>query len=344
MNTSIVKCGIASALLVLPFVACAHHSNAEYDRNTVLELEGEIVEVVWRNPHVGLTINTAGEGGAEALWKMEAADLIGTVRRGVPAGTFVVGQRVKVAGFPSTRREGRLLVSNVLLPDGVEVLMFRTETRWSERTIGGAEWVVPDTADGGAPGEGLFKVWTPGRTARPSFVENPPLTPAARAAHAQWDSFDDPALDCVAIGMPRAMTRPGPHPIEFAAQPDGDILLRMEYFDLERVIHMSAEMPPAETEPSPLGYSLGEWQGDTLVVTTTHVSWPYFDINGLEGVPQSENAAMTEKFAVGESGNELTYSITVTDPAAFTEPVVAADYSVWEWRPGVAVLPYECTL
>jgi hypothetical protein len=74
------------------------------------------------------------------------------------------------------------------------------------------------------------------------------------------------------------------------------------------------------------------------------VSWPYFDINGLEGVPQSENVAMTEKFAVGESGNELTYSITVTDPTAFTEPVVAADYSVWEWRPGVAVLPYECML
>src|SRR3970040_2355890 len=78
MNTSIVKCVIAAALLVLPFVACAHHSNAEYDRNTVLELEGEIVEVVWRNPHVGLTIKTAGGGGAEALWKMEAADLIGT--------------------------------------------------------------------------------------------------------------------------------------------------------------------------------------------------------------------------------------------------------------------------
>src|SRR3970040_970040 len=156
MNTSIVKCVIAAALLVLPFVACAHHSNAEYDRNTVLELEGEIVEVVWRNPHLGLTINTAGEAGAEALRKVEAAALIATVRRGAPAGTFVVGQRVKVAGFPSTRREGRLLMSNVLLPDGVEVLMFRTETRWSERTIGGAEWVVPDTAERGAPREGLF--------------------------------------------------------------------------------------------------------------------------------------------------------------------------------------------
>jgi hypothetical protein len=328
---------------MLPLAALGHHSNAEYDRDTVLELEGEIVEVVWRNPHVGLTIRTLGEGGSPELWKMEAADLIGTVRRGVPAGTFVVGQHVKVAGFPSTRRAQRLLVSNVLLPDGVEVLMFRTEVRWSDKTIGGAEWVVPDTSNR-TPGEGLFKVWTPARTTRPAFVENPPLTAAARTGLEQWDSFNDPALDCVAIGMPRAMTRPGPHPIEFLAQPNGDILQRMEYFDLERVIHMGPELREVPITPSPLGHAVGAWQGDTLIVTTTHVNWPYFDINGLEGVPQSENVSMVERYAVSVDGMELTYSITVSDPAAFTEPVVADDYSVWEWRPGVAVLPYECTL
>jgi hypothetical protein len=43
-------------------------------------------------------------------------------------------------------------------------------------------------------------------------------------------------------------------------------------------------------------------------------------------------------------GSELTYSITVTDSAAFTEPVVANAYSVWEIRDGVAVEPYDCKL
>lgn len=335
---------LVTALLGGLPAAVAHHSNAEYDRGTVVELEGEIVDVVWHNPHVGLAVRTTRADGTAEIWRMEAADLIGTVRRGVPAGTFVVGQQVKVAGFPSTRRLGRMLVSNVLLPDGVEVLMFRADVRWSQRTIGGGDWVVPDAPTAAAGGEGLFKVWTPVRSTRPAFTENPPLTAAARAAHANWDSFDDPALDCIDIGMPRAMTRPGPHPIEFVALPNGDILQRMEYFDLERVIHVGEPAPGPEVEPSPLGYAVGEWQGDTLVVTTTRINWPYFDINGLEGVPQSTSVELIERYSVSDDGNELGYSITVTDPAAFTEPVVADDYSVWQWRPGVAVLPYRCTL
>jgi hypothetical protein len=328
----------------LPIGVNAHHSNAEYDRDTVLEFDGEIVEVVWSNPHVGLTVRADSEISGTQLWRMEAADLIGTVRRGVPAGTFVVGERVKVAGFPSTRRAGRLLVSNVLLPNGIEVLMFRTETRWSQRTIGGSEWVVADTAPVRASGDGLFKVWTPGRTNRPDFVADPPLTPAARAAYEQWDVFNDPALECVQIGMPRAMTRPGPHPIEFVAQPNGDILQRMEYFDVERVIHMGLDSAPAGTAASPVGFAVGRWQAGALVVTTSHVNWPYFDIAGLEGVPQSVAVTMSETFAPSADGTELTYSITVTDPAAFTVPVVAKDYSVWEIRDGVAVEPYDCRL
>jgi hypothetical protein len=45
--------------------------------------------------------------------------------------------------------------------------------------------------------------------------DGPACRKAARAALAEWDPADDPALECVSIGMPRAITRTGPHPIEF---------------------------------------------------------------------------------------------------------------------------------
>ena len=51
------------ALLVFPLAAAGHHSTAEYDRNIVTELEGEVLRVVWRNPHVRLTIRTERDDG-----------------------------------------------------------------------------------------------------------------------------------------------------------------------------------------------------------------------------------------------------------------------------------------
>jgi len=342
MSSKLRFMSIVLAGLGLP--AHAHHSNAEYDRSVVTELEGEIVAVVWRNPHVGLTIRTEAEVAGATLWTMEAADLIGTLRRGVPEGTFQIGQWVRVAGYASTRRSGRLLVSNVLLPDGTEVLLVgNAEPRWSDRGIGGGNWVEKVPVAASVDERSLFRVWTQAGTITPEFAADPPLTAAARAAHANWDSFNDPALDCVAPGMPRAVTRAGPHPIEFVARSDR-IELRMEYFDLERVIHMDQVSIPEDAPLSPLGYSIGRWEGDTLVVETARVNYPYFDIRGLEGVPQSPAVEFTERFTVSEDGSTLSYDFAVTDPATFTQALTVEGYATWRWRPGIEVRPYECTL
>jgi hypothetical protein len=48
----------------------------------------------------------------------------------------------------------------------------------------------------------------------------------------------------------------------------------------------------------------------------------------------------TERFSVSDGGNVLRYSITITDPVIFTEPLTYE----WtrEWEPGVEVEPYDC--
>jgi hypothetical protein len=327
--------------------ADAHHSRAEFNTREPIELEGEVVRVIWRNPHVGLEIRVDGADGASEHWTMDAGDLIGTVRRGVPDNMMLEpGDPVRVAGFRSSTRSGRMMVTNVLPPNGIEVILVGNEARWSERTVGGNAWIVDESAQPEREPNGIFRVWTLQSTARPPFVDDPPLTAAARAALDAWNPLDDPALQCVSIGMPRAITRTGPHPIEFVAQPNGDIHVLMEYFDLVRVIHMdeNAAARAASAAPSALGYSVGRWDNGELVVTTTRVNWPYFDIRDLDFVPQSEAVEIVERFRLSPDATELTMDITVTDPAAFTAPLVANDYSVWRYRPGVRVEPYNCTL
>jgi len=334
---------LSIAVFALAAPVLAHHSTGEYDRNGVTEFEGEVIRAVWRNPHVGLTVRVTADDGSFTDWTMEAADYTGTMRRGVPDGAFKAGDWVKVAGNPSTRRDARMLVTNVLLPDETEVLLVRTQPRWSDRYVGGGDWIIEDQLSASESPTGIFRVWTLDSTQEPAFASDPPLTETARAAHANWDTYTDPALQCAQIGLPRVMTRTGPHPIEFVNRGDV-ILLRGEYFDTERVIHMEDAGASAAREYGPLGYSVGQWDGSSLVVYTTHIDYPYFDIRGLEGVPQSRNVAMTEVFTPIDDSQALQYDITVVDSAAFTEPVIAEDYALWRWRPGVSVEPYDCRL
>ncbi len=328
-------------LLLASWSASAHHSNAEYDRTQVVELDGIIARVIWRNPHVGLELDVSNADGTTTRWVMGAADLAGTLRRGVPEGTFQVGQRVTVAGFASTRRAANMLVTNVLLPDRREILLTGfSEPRWNTTTVGGGSWVL--AADVGEVGaDDIFRVWTLERARRPEFADNPPLTDFARTGWAAYEDTFDPALQCAPLGMPRVITQTGPHPIAFERRGD-DILLRGEYFDVERLIHMGEERIPPTAPLSPLGYSIGRWEDDVLVVETSRINYPFFDIAGLAGIPQTESVFITERYYLNEDGTELHMDFYASDPGTFTEAIAIEDYATCKWRPEIQIQPYQC--
>jgi hypothetical protein len=78
------------------------------------------------------------------------------------------------------------------------------------------------------------------------------------------------------------------------------------------------------------------------VVTTTHIDWPYFELYGLVGVPQSRAMKIVERFTPRDGGATLQYDFTATDPAAFTEPVAYENYVTFRWQPSLEFLPYDC--
>ncbi|PCI79756.1 MAG: hypothetical protein COB20_04000 [SAR86 cluster bacterium] len=86
-----------------------------------------------------------------------------------------------------------------------------------------------------------------------------------------------------------------------------------------RVIHMDGYIRP-DAIRSFEGHSIGHWEGDTLVVETTH----YSDVNPARatiGRPMliSSAARVTERFT-RTSETELNYQYTVDDPTYYTEP------------------------
>ncbi|MGI9259378.1 MAG: DUF6152 family protein [Gammaproteobacteria bacterium] len=334
------KLGAALLMALMTTVSIAHHANVEHDTGIVEELEGQITTISWRNPHVRMTLNIVGENGANEIWELEAQDVNSLGRRGLSEDLVPVGVSVKVAGHPSRSRNS-LYVTNLLLPNGTEIkTRGNLPPRWSSEHIGfdndpfNAEPPVQaaDTA------EGIFRVWLRDQAGR--FPSDLPLTPEAREASSDWTEADSLSIQCIAGGMPAVMSRlSGPHPMDFVEQ-DGDILIRLESFDVVRIVHMDAN-EDVESQPySRLGYSVGRWDERALVVTTTAINWPYFDPGGR--LPLSEAAEVNERFTLSDDETKLTYDIEVTDPGTFTEPV--STRLEFSWRPDLIVEPYECTL
>jgi len=74
---------------------------------------------------------------------------------------------------------------------------------------------------------------------------------------------------------------------------------------------------PRNPSPAWLGYSIGRWEGDTLVITTSGFN----DLGWLDsaGHPQTESLRITERLRRRDFGH-MDFEMTIDDPKAFTRP------------------------
>ena len=328
----------ALALVALPPIAAAHHSRAEFT-SEFQELEGNLISIDWSNPHPTFELGVAGSEGTE-IWEIQGYGSIYTLHRaGVTEDFFQPGDPVRLAGRISSKRENLFLVTNVLLPDGREVVFRRdADPVWQAVAVGGAASfvsVASDLVNAQAENRGIFRLWS-----RPDqgvhSVRLPPFTEAATASMAAWDALDDTSMACIPKGMPVAMTTP--HPYEFVDDGDSVRILGHE-FNIVRTIHMVDAGDPGAQPPSHLGYSVGHWEGNTLVVETSRVNWPLFS---ARGVPQSEAVEIVERYTPSDDQSRLSYEITINDPGTFVGgPAIVEGYWV---ALGETPEPYDCKI
>ncbi|MFL2546718.1 MAG: DUF6152 family protein [Candidatus Rariloculaceae bacterium] len=325
---------VTFAILMFSPLALGHHSAAAFfDRSRIVEVEGTVSDVYWRNPHVSLTLDVVNDAGEIEAWELEAGTTNTLMRRGFTADSVSIGDRVTAAGAPSRRGEPAIFVSNVLLPNGEEYIIADREEplRWTSASTADEMQVSVDEL----PGTGIFKVW--GFRALYSLRNPLVLTPAAEAAIEAFNPrTDDPGLRCIPPGMPNAILNP--YPMELIDGGDR-IVQRIEEWDARRVIYLNEADVPSNLSPSHLGVSVGRWEGETLVVETTQIAFYLLD---AIGTPMSESASLVERYTLSEDGASLRYEVIVTDPVNLAEPAIWDN--TWAYRPGIEVSPFECTL
>jgi Family of unknown function (DUF6152) len=332
---SIVRTGTAVVvgLALLGSAASAHHAaTGLYDRSATAAVSGKVISVFWRNPHVRFAIETTGADGATEIWEIETGSVNTLERMGVTADRFKLGEHLEVSGMAG--RDGRKIIfaQVVVAANGDSLPLGGGGAQRYARP----EQLAAGRALDSGPATDMFRVWMPmavpntgaGRT---SF----PLTSAALAARQGWNPANDPALRCLPPGMPAAMDNPYPIAFEHSGE---DIVLRLEEWDGVRTIHLGAAAAVAAT-PSPMGYSVGRWEGNTLVVATDRINYPYFDDLGT---PQSAEVRVQERFTLHPEERRLSWDARIVDEKTFTEPVVMK--IEWQWIPGHEIKPFECAL
>src|SRR2546425_230993 len=145
---------------------------------------------------------------------------------------------------------------------------------------------------------------------------------------------DDPVTLCKPGGALRLLTFPPPRKI---LQLPGLVVILSERDVTYRQIFTEGRPLPKDPEPTWNGYSIGNWEKDTLVVQTIGLrDGTWLDRNGS---PMTDAARITERFRRVSYGR-LEIAVTVDDPKAYTKPwTVTLNQLI---MPDTELLDYHC--
>jgi hypothetical protein len=193
---------------------------------------------------------------------------------------------------------------------------------------------------------GVWGNYRPPGAAPPQRGAPRPALPLRAEAKAKVDEYralveprgDTPGGFCLGTGMPGSMLGSGGYPMEIVQHDDVILVVYEAHAEIRR-IYLGERADEGDIFPDRNGYSHGRWEGDKLIVETSHLK----EAVDQTRFPHSDQAKIVEEYSLETTADGtkiLTSRMTMTDPGFYTEPIKAE--KKWQYQPGVRLLPYEC--
>jgi len=315
----------AAALSLIALPAAAHHSQAIYDTDQIITIEGVVTDYRWTNPHTYLYVETQSDSGETVVRAIEGQVTAIMRRLGWDSDTFAPGDHVIVQAHPSRDPKRMMALIYSAEKDGV--------------TLSGDVEPLRSLSKASGRADSVFGIWEVPFTPLIRLFSEPSSWALTAKGTEGVASYDDrsmnPQLQCVPRAAPWLMIFTGVHKIELD---DNTVWIRTEYNTVDREVHMNASHEGAPFTRQ--GHSIGRWEGDVLVVDTTHFS---DNRSGhARGIRSGAQKHLIERFSLDPGGESLTYRFELEDPEYLAVPVTGELQAAY--RPDLDFRPVPCDL
>ncbi len=319
--------------------AQGHHSFApHFDASKPVSISGKVISYEAKNPHSYIHISAADENGRTREYVCESHGVTQLTRNGISPQLFKPGSQIRVNGSLSRHSPYMCFFDSIELADGRKL------------SVNGPTGAQAPAAPTLPPRKDIFGTWLlapiPNRSTSGPQPMMQLLTPAGEKAVAAYDPFrDDPTFRCDPVAIRRVWGAPGT-PLEIVRN-GSDVVLHHEWMDVRRVVHMNMKTPPKDVRRTSLGYSIGHWDGDTLVIETANyaagVLNQYVEQPGQPTKGLLHSAALTsvERLHLDSARQRLIVDIDLTDPEFFRQPFPRAtmEYALSDLK----IEPFKCS-
>ena len=319
--------------------ASAHHSFApHFDIKKPMTITGKVTEFEARNPHSYLHVRAVDENGRSQEYVCESHGFTQLSRIGITPAVLKPGTQVSIQGSQSRNDAHRCFFTDVTFADGRKL------------NVNGATPAQAEKPTTLAARRDITGTWLlaprPGRGTSDPQPMMAFLTPVGKAAVDKYDPFkDDPAFRCDPVAIRRVWGAPGT-PLSIAREKDR-VVMRYEWMDVQRIVHLDQKEHPKNEPRTSLGHSIGHFEGDTLVIETGNYSAgvlnQYVEVPGQPTRGLLHSAALTsvERVRLDPAAQQLVVEVALKDPEFFTR-----DFEPWtlEYRPSdLKIEPFNCS-
>jgi len=355
MSKHLLRTAIATATLgIMALPVQAHHGFGLFQLDIKREWEGTLTKMNLVNPHSYMELDVVEEDGnvLHMRCEMRAATLIR--RSGWSTDMFKIGAHIKIEGNPHRDDPEACYVENFTIDN--EITMNRNDQLLSAQPVDttgrpyrladgqvnlSGDWAVEQLVltvpPSGGNGSMIPKSLSPAFAAGDISLEEVQATQPPRAqtvytaeGQAAADAFDrrspidNPWFACKPTSFIRDWTADWPiNKFEQKTLPDGEKVIDITYglYNFNRRIHIGMTKHPENLTPSYAGHSIGNWEGDTLVVETIG-----FEAGVLSPPTRSsEQMHIVERFTLDREKTALKREYTVTDPVYLAAPYASYD-------------------
>lgn len=344
----------AAVVCSLAAPALAHHGFGLFQLDIKKEWSGTLTKMNLVNPHSYMELDVVDENGQTLHMRceMRAATLLR--RSGWSTDMFKVGAHVEIEGNPHRDDPEACYIENFRIDDSVQ--FNRNDQFLSSETVDisnrpvrladgelniSGDWAVeqlvltvpPSGGNGSMIPKSLSPDFAAGRiTLEQVQATQPPRPRAVYTERGQQaaDAFDrrspedNPWFACKPTSIIRDWT--ADWPINRFVQrtlPDGQKVIDITYglYNFNRRIHIGMTAHPDALEPSYAGHSIGNWEGNALIVDTVGFA------AGVLSPPtrSSEQMHIVERFTLDTESWSLRRDYSVTDPVYLAEPYESYD-------------------